>query len=107
LSLPLLVDFDRAKRHVYASGTDDDDLILTKLEHAGSIVMDYMKLSATPAAWDVADTSPQEIEVPPNVQAVTLLVLGSLYKDRESDTANVLSDTIKNLLRRLRDPALA
>lgn len=95
----------RAQQHVRSLLEDQDDLSF-KLSAASEIVMDFLKLKQIPDAW-IANTSPIIYNIPFKVQAATLLVLGELYENRESSSANVLSEAVIALLERMRDPALA
>jgi len=76
--------------------------LLDKMVQAENAVLDYLKLDG----WG-ADP------VPPRVTAATLMVLGSLYDDRDEGKllAGLASSDLTNpavaLLYRLRDPALA
>ncbi|WP_230961127.1 head-tail connector protein [Burkholderia cepacia] len=67
--------------------------------------MDYLKLKEVPDTWalehgDTAST------VPGAVRSAVLLVLGTLYDDREGATSP-LTPAVESLLMRLRDPAVA
>jgi hypothetical protein len=101
----MALDLAAIKRHLQIPETDTDpdgDQDLTdKLAEATAIVLDYLK----------ADTLPDS----PIVDAAIKLQVGELWRfrgdDPEGDTAPTtpgdLSPTVTNLLRRLRDPALA
>lgn len=86
-----LVDIDVVKKHLRydADFTDADETISIKIDQASSIILDYLK---------VDDLDP----VPEFVQAATCLSVEALF-----DGGDPLSDTVKALLHRSRDPELA
>lgn len=103
-----LLDLDEVKRHLHILDDDDfhnDDLEL-KIRQASAVVMQHIKLSAIPESW-ITNHSPETVELPWDVHAATMLMVGELFLNRESASANVLSDTCKDLLRAYRDPTLA
>jgi len=87
-----LVDIDMVKQHFrYESDfTAADETISFKIEQASSIVLDYLKISEPPDP------------LPEFIQSATLLCVEALY-----DGGDPLSDTVKALLHRSRDPELA
>jgi hypothetical protein len=101
----MAVTLAQAQQHLYlVPGTDpaaDADLA-TKLVQAQAIIQDYLKATTAPVDSPIVD-------------AAVLLQLGELWRYRGDDLANAsaattpgdLHPTITNLLRRLRDPALA
>lgn len=109
-----IVDFETAKLHLRVDHDEDDVDITFKLEQASAIIIDFLKMP--PGTWDLktqnsgsagtGDSGSAGDTAPMQVQAATLMVLGELYKNRES-SADPLSKTVKDMLRRLRDPALA
>lgn len=106
-----LIDLDRAKRHLRASGISDQEFsvdIQEKVEAASDIILSYLRLDAPPAAWLTAkDATPPGTGVPPRVQAAVDLVLGELYRVREASDVDLLSAGVVALLARDRDPTLA
>lgn len=106
--MTMLVSLDETKNHLHiplASTHADEDIAL-KIEIASDILLDFLKLAAVPEGWYTED-SPPVLETPALIKGVVLLMACELYTIRESSAANVLSDEIKNILRRYRDPALA
>jgi hypothetical protein len=101
----MAVTLPQAQQHLYlVPGTDpaaDADLTL-KLAQAVAIIQDYLKATSNPVDNPIVD-------------AAVLLQLGELWRFRGDDpstaaaptTSGDLHPTITNLLRRLRDPALA
>lgn len=78
------------------------------LVHAASaIVLDYLKMDSLPDAWNEAEGSPSGTGVPENVKAATLLVLAELDRNRDASGADCLSDAVRALLVRLRNPSIA
>jgi hypothetical protein len=98
--MPALVTADEARRHLNLTESDmDADKtadITAKAQAATDIVIDYIK--RPDHGWDDAT-------VPPLLKIAVLLVLGALADDREGGAP--LSDAVKSLLHRYRDPALA
>lgn len=109
-----IVDFESAKLHLRVDHDEDDADIVFKLEQASAIIIDFLKMPA--GTWDLnsqnsgsgssGDSGSAGDTAPMQVQAAVLMVLGELYKNRESNS-DPLSKTVKDMLRRLRDPALA
>jgi hypothetical protein len=88
----------------------DDDLdLFNKIDIASEIVMHHLNLgTAFPDDWIVdAEASPPKYQVPMRIQGYAFLVLSELWHNRESSTANVLSDQLVNLMRGARKPTLA
>lgn len=69
---------------------DADEVIVSKIEQASAIVLDYLKVEEEPDP------------VPKFVEAATLLVVEALF-----DGGDPLSDVVVRLLHRYRDPAFA
>ena len=86
-----MIDLAQAKFHLRVDGTEHDADIQLKLGLATAIVSDY-----------VGDGGNFEVE-----QAAILLVLGELWMNRESSSADVVSPAIRSLLERTRVPAFA
>lgn len=96
-----LVDLETAKAHLRMDSDAEDADIQFKLEQASAIVVDYLKLPE--GKWQVGESSASVAPWP--VQAAVMLVLGALFKDREG--GDPLSQAVKDLIHRYRDPALA
>ena len=126
-TIPPLVSFTAAKQHLHILTNDLDKDIDFKLKLASRIVMGHCKLTSIPSAWvvpldEVPDDEPMMVfvddvgaspptqyyaDVPSDVQAAILLVLGSLFTAREAESSVVLSETVIDLLRPFRDPTFA
>lgn len=111
-----LITLSEAKSHLRVDvddgSTDPSDVkinadVQLKLDAACAIIMNYLKLSSLPDAWNEPAGSPAGTGVPPLVKSATMLVLGELYRNREAPTADVLSTAVKAMLERYRDPTLA
>jgi hypothetical protein len=104
-----LITIEEAKMQlqIAASVTEHDGDIAMKVQQASAILMDFLKLTAPPASWADADTSPVEYTVPAEYKAMTLVILGELFENRESSTIDVISIALQSLARRKRDPAMA
>ena len=94
----MLVDIETAKRHLRIDTDDSDENLARKIEQASAIVRDYLKVDDD--EWDIDDTSASVL--PYEVEAAVLLVMEALY-----DGTEPLSQAVKDLLHRHRDPALA
>lgn len=92
-----LVDLPTAKEHLKVDDDAADVNIAKKIDQASAIVVDYLKL-ADPDQWDIDSTESEA--VPPVVEAAILLVLEALF-----DGGEPLSQTVRDLLHRYRDPA--
>ncbi len=124
--IPPLISFEMAKKQVHQISNDLDADIDAKRRLASSIAVNFCKLTSIPAAWIVEseedfddstdlvlvdDTSSPPgstyIRVPGNLQAAVQLMFGDLFENRESSSANVLSQTVIDLLTPFRDPTFA
>lgn len=101
-----LITLEQAKMQVNQDGTHKDPDLQLKLTAASAIVMNYIKKSAPLDAWALG-TSPETYEIPADIQAATLLVLGELYENHEASTSNPISPAVQALLSQYWDPALA
>lgn len=94
-----LVTADEARRHlqITASGLDADTtaVVALMMESASEIVLDYV--DDPEVTWTAED-------VPALIKAAVLMVLADLFHNREEGG---LTDGVKRILRRYRDPALA
>lgn len=90
-----LISMEEAKSHLRLDDGDDEFDVATKSFTATAIIIDYIK---KPDHGWTAETAPYV------VKAAILLMLGQLFLDRENAT---ITDPIKNLLHRSRDPAFA
>lgn len=105
--IPALVDIDKAMRHCEVTDTERMDDIEDRVLQASDIVMDYIKLDEPPDDW-YDDSSPAVLNaVPYLIQAAVLVVAGELFMNREASVVDVLSPSVKSMLHRYRDPALA
>lgn len=94
-----LVTLDEARRHLQLTETDMADAdrsadVASKAEQASEIVVDYIERPEH--GWADADA-------PFVVKAAVLLVLTALFEQRDE----AITDPVRSLLRRYRDPALA
>jgi hypothetical protein len=106
-----LVTLRQAKAHLNVDHDFDDDVINGKRHDASMAVMNYIKADehATDFNWVDALGEPS-VDLPGEVRAATLLVLGAMYENRDGDifrSPTPLSQPVMDLLWRHRDPALA
>jgi len=85
--MTMLVTLQQGKDHLEMDHDLSDALITAKIEQASAAVLRYLKSNA----MLYVDTSGEPIgEVPADIQAATLLMLGELFKNREpSNDASV------------------
>jgi len=125
--IPVLVSLETAKLHLRVTDPAAEPDVKSKLISASAIVAKHCKLTEVPQAWietnpddptstdliaiDVDESPPESppgqfyARVPGNIQAAILLVLGDLYRNRESGDAT--SDRWQGLLEGFRDPTMA
>jgi len=107
-----LVTLESAKRHCTVTHDLDDALIAEKIEQAEAIIFDYIERED--GFWITGGSPP---ESPPKVLvAACLMVVAALYENREGydggpslssySMPEPLGDSVKNLLRRFRTPAV-
>lgn len=105
MAIKQLVSFNRALSHLRVEAGDDDEAIKDLIAAASDIIVDYLKLKAIPDTWALEDGDTGST-VPGPVRSAVLLVLGTLYDDRESST-DPLTPAVESLLMRMRHPAVA
>ena len=98
------VTLEEAKKQCNVDHDDDDTLLQRLVLDGTAIVADYLKISE-----DLYDVLGSPSGVPYVIRAATLLVIGALYENREgnADGPQPLSQAVKDLLHRYRDPAIA
>jgi len=88
-----------------------DDLMF-KADQASAIVVDYLKRpfddapAVDPRIYPPGSTAWTEATTPTLVKAAILIILTALY-DGRTPTDELLSEPVKGILHRYRDPALA
>lgn len=88
-----MTTLDQARYHLRIDGTEHDAEIEQKLALAEAIVADYIGQNTQLDSYVSA--------------AAVMLVLGELWLNRESSSADVLSPAVRSLLERQRVQALA
>lgn len=110
----MLVSLEQGKRHLRVIIDDEDDDIELKIEGASAAVLDYLKSRASEfldsSGQVEIDSDGEPVGVPTNVQAAVLLMLGYLYKDRDTNADDAyergyLPAPVTALLYPKRDPA--
>lgn len=101
----MLITLDQLKTHLRIEHDDHDERLQEVIFAASAIVLDYLKMPE--GTWETTSGDPSE--VPYVVVAATKLVAGALFENVEGNDEGPqpLSQTVKDLLHRLRDPALA
>lgn len=94
--IPFLT-LEQVKSDLGILDSDRDEQVEMKADMAADIVLGYIKKTAEEMEWD-AET------VPFRIKAAVLLVTRSLFFE---DAADPISDPVRRLLHRDRDPALA
>ena len=105
MAISQLVSMERALAHLRVGSGEDDAAIADLIDAASGIIVDYLKLKAVPDDWALEDGDTPST-VPGPVRSAVLLVIGSLYADREGAT-DPLTPAVESLLMRMRDPAVA
>jgi hypothetical protein len=102
-----LVTLKQVKRHVNQDTSFDDKLLEEKRFQASAIILDYLKMDTSDTGFDWVDELGEPTNnIPGVVTAATLLVVGSLYENRDGSTSGApqaLSQTVIDLLMRSRD----
>ncbi len=107
-----LVTFTEAKEHLNVDHDMDDVKINQQRRQASAVVLDYLKTDIYETAFDWVDEFGEPIanNIPMEVAAAVLLVLGAAYSNRDGDafrSPQLLSQACMDLLWRHRDPAMA
>lgn len=106
----MFVSLARAREHLYVIGSDDDAEIAEKLSEAQQIVLDYIGDRDNARGWgEIPLGGTEPMPVPGVVVSALLLVLGALWENREGADGNPdpISNAVRSLLRRYREPPLA
>lgn len=100
-----LITVDAAKLHLRLDNDDHDELLEELISDVSGIILDYLKMEST----TYQTTSGEPDDVPAPVKAAVKLGVSAMFENPEQDEKGplVLSETVKNLLHRFRDPALA
>jgi hypothetical protein len=105
----LLVTLDQVKAHLRVDNDDEDDDLTLKIHAASAAVLSYLK----DTAYLYVDTSGETIaDIPYQVQAATLLLMGAFYGNRGEDGGqssgfgNYLPPAVVALLYPLRVPTV-
>lgn len=105
--MTMLITVDQAKLHlrIGADETEHDETLEEIVPDASEIILDYLKLPST--EWQTTDGEPDDVPGP--VRSATKLAVSALFENPEQlpDGPQVLSQAVKDLLHRYRDPALA
>lgn len=101
-----LVTLTEVKDHLHILDTSHDSDLEMKIRAASAIVMRYIKLDAIPEEW-IENHSPLVEEVPWDIHAATLLVVGELFLGREGSSGDPLTPSVKSLLWPYRKPSMA
>jgi hypothetical protein len=99
-----LITLDQAKEQLRIVDTNDDTYITGLVSAASAVIVSYLKTPVA-AAYDVTTDSTSATYPPMHVQQATLLVLASLYEDREGAN-DPIGVAVASILARDRDPAM-
>lgn len=107
-----LVTFRAAKAQLNVDHDLDDDLINGMRIRASGAVIDYCKIDVGESAFNWVDLYSEPIadNVPGEVVAAVLLMIGAMYENRDGDvfrSPQPISQPVMDLLWRHRDPAMA
>lgn len=98
-----IITFDETKRHLKVDHDEDDDEITEIAADASALILNYLKVPED--QWQ--DTNLQPASVPRPVRAAALKVAAALYENRDGSGTPALSQDVKDMVHRFRDPALA
>lgn len=108
-----LVSLERVKEALRID-TDVDDIVLTAyIQAASAAVVAYLKGQAEVLLnLDSGGGLPEDVEIPPELETATLILVGHFYKEPDGDAdwafeQGYLPRPVTALLYPLRDPALA
>lgn len=113
----MLVTLQQASDHLRRDTNADDNDLTLKVHAASAAVMNYIQGPGidgfTDSAGDVfVDSAGDPLDVPYEIQAATLLMVGYLYKNRDENADGAfdrgyLPAPVTALLTSFRDPSLA
>lgn len=95
----MILDLEAVKQELKVDIDDDDDRIVRTMDQATAIVLDFLKV-ASDAYEDVNGDN----DFPDIVYAAIVRVIQSMYDTPEKDP---LTEAVRSMLHRSRDPALA
>lgn len=85
----MLVSLAQGKEHLRVDSSDEDNDLTLKIHAASAVVLNYIRNGAdsfTDSAGDaIVDSNGNPLGIPYEIQAATLLMLGYLYTNRDSD----------------------
>ena len=107
-----LVTLTQAKAQVRVDHDFDDTQLDEMRSRASWAVMDYLKIDIYDTGFNWVDDFGEPIRgnIPPNIAAAVLLMIGAMYENRDGDvwrSPQALSQSVMDLLWRYRTPAMA
>lgn len=106
-----LITLKQAKKHVSQDTSFDDSMLEEMRFRASAIILDYLKTDVSDTGFDWVDAFGEPSNtIPGVVTAATLIVLGSMYENRDGDawrSPQVLSQSVVDILMRSRDMTMA
>lgn len=85
----MLVSLTQAKDHLRVDTADEDNDLTLKIHAASAAVLNYIRNGAdifTDSTGEpIVDSNEAPLGIPYEVQAATLLLIGYLYRQRDSD----------------------
>jgi hypothetical protein len=101
----MLITVDQAKLHLRIENDEHDEQLEEIVPDVSEIILDYLKLEST--AYQTTSGDPDD--VPGAIRAAVKLGVSAMFENPEQlpDGPQVLSQAVKDLLHRYRDPALA
>lgn len=98
-----IVTFAQVKAHLQVDHDLDDQKIQEVTDDASETMLNYLKKPFD--YWQ--DTAGEPAGVPGPVKAATLKLAYSLYENRDGSGTPALSQDVKDMVHRFRDPAFA
>jgi hypothetical protein len=101
----MLLTIDQAKLHLRITDDEHDEELEEMVPEVSEIILNYLKLPST--SWQTTDGEPED--VPGAVKSAVKVAISALFENPEQnpDGPQVLSQAVKDLLHRYRDPAMA
>lgn len=99
----MLVTLQEAKDHLRIDNNDDDNDLTLKVEAASQFILNYIASDLpffNSAGIPDYDTAGVALDIPYPIKAATLIVLGTIYKDRDGEQYNedVSRERLGNLI---------
>lgn len=93
----MILELHAVKQDIKVDISEDDDLISRLMDQATAIVLDYLKVES-----DAYENEEEVNDFPDLVYAAIIRVIQAMYDSPDKDP---LTDAVRSILHRMRDPA--